>query len=112
MRLVERLADLLSRPDVTRRLGLIALGLAAVWGTRVHALYAGCLVLCLILAGASTSIVFPEIGVTADEAVNPIVRLTVATVLAISCLTPLLLAGTWAGRPQVAEASADEPAVP
>ena len=52
----------------------------------------------LTLAGASTSVVFTDIGVTDDEAVNPIVRLTAGTVLAISCLTPLLLAGVWAGR--------------
>ena len=93
-------------------IGLVAAILAAVWGRRSHAVYATVLVLLLTLAGASTSIVFPEIGVTADEAVNPIVRLTVATVLVISCLTPLLLAGVWIGRPPVDDASAEEPAVP
>lgn len=105
---LEVLGDV-ERWSLVPTVGLAAALLAALWGRRSHAVYAACLVLLLTLAGASTSIVFPEIGVTADEAVNPIVRLTVATVLAISCLTPLLLAGAWPGRPQVAEASADEP---
>ncbi len=76
--------------------GLVAVVLAALWGRRAHALYVVSLVTLLTVAGASTSVVFPEIGVTADEAVNPIVRLTAGTVLAISCFTPLLLAGVWA----------------
>ena len=91
--------------------GLVAVALAAVWGRRRHALYVASLVCLLTLAGASTSVVFPEIAVTADEAVNPIVRLTVATVLALSCLTPLLLAGVWAGRALPA-LGPDESAVP
>lgn len=86
------------RWSVVPTVGLAAIVLAAVWGRRSHAVFAGMLVLGLTLAGASTSVVFPEIGVTDDEAVNPIVRLTAGTVLAIACLTPLLLAGAWAGR--------------
>ena len=86
------------RWSVVPTVGLAAIVLAAVWGRRSHAVFAGMLVLGLTLAGASTSVVFPEIGVTDDEAVNPIVRLTAGTVLAIACLTPLLLAGVWAGR--------------
>jgi hypothetical protein len=84
--------------SVVPTVGLAAAVLALVWGRLAHAAFAMVLVLLLTLAGASTSVVFPEIGVTADEAVNPIVRLTAGTVLAISCLTPLLLAGVWAGR--------------
>ena len=83
--------------------GLVAVVLAAVWGRRRHALYVASLVGLLTLAGASTSVVFPEIAVTADEAVNPIVRLTVATVLSLSCLTPLLLAGVWTSRASASE---------
>ena len=86
------------RWSVVPTVGLAAVVLAAVWGRCSHAVFAGVLVVLLTLAGASTSVVFPEIGVTDDEAVNPVVRLTAGTVLAISCLTPLLLAGVWRGR--------------
>lgn len=96
---VDVLADA-DRWSLVPTIGLAAIVLAAVWGRRSHAAFAGTLVLLLTLAGASTSVVFPEIGVTDDEGVNPIVRLTAGTVLAISCLTPLLLAGVWAGRQQ------------
>lgn len=91
------LADM-DRWSVVPTVGLGAAVLAVIWGRRSHAAFAGVLVLLLTLAGASTSVVFPEIGVTDDEAVNPIVRVTAGTVLAISCLTPLLLAGVWADR--------------
>jgi hypothetical protein len=91
------LADV-DRWSVVPTVGIVAAVLAAVWGRRHHAAFAMTLVLLLTLAGASTSVVFPEIGITADEAVNPIVRVTAGTVLAISCLTPLLLAGVWADR--------------
>ncbi|MCZ7589063.1 MAG: hypothetical protein M5U27_09475 [Gaiella sp.] len=86
------------RWSVVPTIGLVAVVLAAVWGRRSHAAFAGVAVGLLTLAGASTSVVFPDIGVTADEAVNPIVRLTGGTVLLVACLTPLLLAGVWAGR--------------
>jgi hypothetical protein len=84
--------------SVVPTVGLAAVLLAAVWGSRAHAAFTGVLVVLLTLAGASTSVVFPEIAVTSDEAVNPIVRLTAATAIAFSCLTPLLLAGVWRGR--------------
>lgn len=86
------------RWSVVPTVGLVAVVLAAVWGRRSHATFAVVAVLLLTLAGASTSVVFPDIGVTDDEAVNPIVRLTAGTVLLVACLTPLLLAGVWAGR--------------
>lgn len=92
------------RWSVVPTVGLVAALLAALWGRRPHAAFAVTHVLLLTLAGASTSVVFPEIGVTADEAVNPIVRVTAGTVLAISCLTPLLLAGVWADRRRPDEA--------
>lgn len=84
--------------SVVPTVGLAAVLLAAVWGSRAHAAFTGVLVVLLTLAGASTSVIFPEIAVTSDEAVNPIVRLTAATAIAFSCLTPLLLAGVWRGR--------------
>ena len=100
------------RWSVAPTVGLVAIVLAAAWGRRAHAAFVAVLVLLLTLAGASTSVVFTDIGVTDDEAVNPIVRLTAGTVLAISCLTPLLLAGVWAGREgdsRARAASADPP---
>ena len=100
---VDVLADT-DRWSVVPTVGLAAAGLAALWGRRMHAAFAVTLVLLMTLAGASTSVVFPEIGVTDDEAVNPIVRLTAGTVLAVSCLTPLLLAGVWTGRPRAGKA--------
>lgn len=86
------------RWSVVPTVGLVAVVLAAIWGRRAHAAFVGVAVVLLTLAGASTSVVFPDIGVTDDEAVNPIVRLTAGTVLLVACLTPLLLAGVWAGR--------------
>jgi hypothetical protein len=86
------------RWSVVPTIGLAAVVLAAVFGSRRLAAFVGVLVVLLTLSGASTSVVFPDIAVTADEAVNPIVRLTAATVVTFSCLTPLLLAGVWRGR--------------
>lgn len=90
------------RWSVVPTVGLVAVALAALWGRRSHAAFAAVAVLLLTLAGASTSVVFPEIGVTDDEAVNPIVRLTAGTILLLACLTPVLLAGVWprSGRPE------------
>lgn len=87
------------RWSVVPTVALAAIVLAAIWGRRSHAAFAGAALLLLTLAGASTSVVFPDIGVTDDEAVNPIVRLTAGTILLASCLTPLLLAGVWPGCP-------------
>jgi len=100
------------RWSVVPTIGVAAVVLAAVWGRRSHAAYTGVLVALLTLAGASTSVVFTDIGVTDDEAVNPIVRLTAGTVLAMSCLTPLLLAGVWAGRAGRANVAAAPPDPP
>jgi len=100
------------RWSVVPTIGVASVVLAAVWGRRSHAAYTGVLVALLTLAGASTSVVFTDIGVTDDEAVNPIVRLTAGTVLAMSCLTPLLLAGVWAGRAGRANVAAAPPDPP
>ena len=42
---------------------------------------------------------YPELPITAEESVNPIVRYTGAIVLVAGCATPLLLARVWA-RPE------------
>lgn len=96
---VEVLSDT-ERWSLIPTIGLAAVVLAALWGRRAHAVFATSLVLLFTVAASSTSVVFPEVAVTDDEAVNPVVRLTAASVLAIAALTPLLLAGVWtrAGR--------------
>ena len=86
------------RWSVVPTVGLVAIVLAAAWGSRSQAAFAVVAAALVTLAGASTSVVFPDIGVTDDEAVNPIVRVTAGTVLLLACLTPVLLAGVWNGR--------------
>jgi hypothetical protein len=86
------------RWSIVPTVGLVAVVLAAIWGRRSHAAFVAVAVALITVAGASTSVVFPDIGVTDDEAVNPVVRLTAGTVLLVACFTPLLLAGVWAGR--------------
>lgn len=83
--------------SIVPTIGIAAIVLAAVWGVRTHALFGGVLLVGLVLGGvwatASTGV-----PVTANEALNPIVRYTAAAVLALGCLTPLLLEGVWRGR--------------
>jgi hypothetical protein len=74
----------------------IALAAAALWGDRRLTAFLG-LVLALVFAGGVWSTYgYPELPITADEAVNPIVRYTGAIVLLAGCATPLLLARVWA----------------
>ncbi len=83
--------------SIVPTIGIAALVLAGVWGVRTHAVFGGVLLVGLVLGGvwatASTGV-----PVTANEALNPIVRYTAAAVLALGCLTPLLLEGVWRGR--------------
>jgi hypothetical protein len=86
--------------SIVPTIGIAAIVLAAIWGVRTHALFGGVLLASLVLGGvwatASTGV-----PVTANEALNPIVRYTAAAVLALGCLTPLLLEGVWRGRARV-----------
>jgi hypothetical protein len=77
----------------------IALVAAAVWGDRRLAVFLG-IVFALVFAGGVWSTYgYPELPISADEAVNPIVRYTSAIVLLAGCATPLLLTRVWA-RPR------------
>ena len=61
-------------PDV--HLAIAAVVLAAIWGDRRLALFVGTLLVLLILGGAWVSAAFTDLPISADEAVNPIVRYT------------------------------------
>ena len=77
---------------------LVALGAAVVWGDRRLALFVGALLGIVFLGGAWVTYSFVEVPITADEALNPIVRYTGAVVLLAAAVTPLLLDSVWRGR--------------
>jgi hypothetical protein len=77
---------------------LVALGAALVWGDRRLALFIGMLLGIVFVGGAWVTYSFADIPITADEAVNPIVRYTGAVVLLAGAATPLLLDSVWRGR--------------
>ena len=80
----------------------IALVATVVWGDRRLALYLGSALVLAFLGGAWATFGYPELPLTADESVNPIVRYTGAVVLLAGCATPLLLASVWRGREEAA----------
>ncbi len=73
----------------------IALVVALFRGDRRLAGFTGALAALVVLGGAWITFAFAEMPITADEAVNPIVRYTGAAVLLASAFTPLLLASVW-----------------
>jgi hypothetical protein len=73
----------------------IAVLATAVWGDRNLALFLGVTLVLAFLGGAWTTWGYPEMPITANEAVNPIVRYTGALVLLAGAATPLLLASVW-----------------
>jgi hypothetical protein len=77
---------------------LVALAVSFLAGDRLLAVFSAALLGALFLGGAWVTYSFRDIPVTADEAVNPIVRYTGAIVLLGAGLLPLLLASTWRGR--------------
>ena len=79
-------------------ISVVAIVLAAIWGRRSLALFFGSLTLLVALGGAWASYSFTELPITANEALNPIVRYTASIVLVGACAAPLLLAGVWPGR--------------
>lgn len=74
---------------------LVALGAALVWGDRRLAAYLGGLLGLVFLGGAWVTYSYRDIPITANEALNPIVRYTGAIVLLAAVATPLLLASVW-----------------
>ena len=77
---------------------LIALAAAGIWGDRRLAAYVAALLGLLFLGGAWITYSFVDVPITADEALNPIVRYTGAIVLLAASVTPLLLDSVWRGR--------------
>jgi hypothetical protein len=76
-------------------LGVAAVVLASFRGHARQALFVGLLLALILLGGAWLTVAFPEFPVTADEALNPIVRFTGAAALLSAVAAPLLLAGVW-----------------
>jgi hypothetical protein len=86
--------------SVAPLVGLIALAATAVWGDRLLAAYAGAVGAAVFLGGAWITFSYADLPISADEAVNPIVRYTGALVLLAGAFVPLLLASAWRGRPE------------
>ena len=76
----------------------IAMLATLVWGDRRLALFLGAVLVLAFLGGAWATFGYPELPITSDEAVNPIVRYTGALVLLAGAATPLLLASVWRGE--------------
>jgi hypothetical protein len=79
---------------------LIAVGVSLWAGDRLVAAFAGALLGLLFLGGAWVTYSLPDLPITENEALNPIVRYTGAIVLLGACLLPLLLESAWRGRPE------------
>jgi hypothetical protein len=86
-------------------LGIAAVALAAIWGNRRLALFLGTLLMLLVLGGAWVSAAFTDLPISADEAVNPIVRYTGGIALLAAIAAPVLLAGVWTRSKHEAEAA-------
>jgi hypothetical protein len=75
-------------------LGLLAIVVALVSGTRQLSLYAFALFALAIVAFAWTTWAFPSLPITKDPALNPMPRLTGGLVFPLSAMLPVLLAGS------------------
>lgn len=84
--------------SVVPLIALVALGAAAIWGDRRLALFTGLLLGVVFVGGAWVTYSYVDIPITADEALNPIVRYTGGVVLLAAAVTPLLLDSVWRGR--------------
>jgi hypothetical protein len=102
---VDRLADALrlsldvlfdtSLWSIVPAVGVAAIALALVAGSRLLGTLVALLLGLVVLGGAWITFSYAELPISADEATNPIVRYTGAPVLLCAALTPLLLAGVW-----------------
>ena len=79
---------------------LVAVGAAFVWGDRRVAAFLAAVLGLVFLGGAWVTYAFRELPITADEALNPIVRYTGGIVLLAAVATPLLLASVWRSGPE------------
>jgi len=87
-----------TRWSVVPIVALIAVGAALAWGDRRVAGYLAALLGLVFLGGAWVTYSYRDIPITADEALNPIVRYTGAIVLLAAVATPVLLASVWRSR--------------
>ncbi len=81
--------------SVVPMVGVIAIALALVWGRRAQGVFALGLLTLIVLGGAWITTAYTELPVTANEALNPIVRYTAAEVILLACLAPVLLEQVW-----------------
>jgi hypothetical protein len=70
---------------------VLALAFAFAWGSRRQAAYLAAVSILVVLGGAWVTFSYTDLAVTADEALNPIVRYTGALVLLAAAAMPLLL---------------------
>jgi hypothetical protein len=84
--------------SVTPLVLLLAIAVAFVWGDRRLAAFFTVLTVVVFLGGAWVTYSYADIPITADEALNPIVRYTAAMVLLAAVAMPLLVASAWRGR--------------
>jgi hypothetical protein len=68
---------------------------AAIWGDRRQALLVGIVAAAIVLGGVWITVAYPDLPITSDEALNPIVRYLGAVALFGAVTIPLLLAGVW-----------------
>lgn len=76
---------------------VLALAAAFTWGDRRLAAFVAALTTAVFAGGAWVTYAYPSLPITADEAVNPIVRYTGALILVGAAMMPLLVASTWDG---------------
>ena len=84
-----------TRWSVVPIVALIAVAAALVWGDRRVAGFLAAVLGVVFLGGAWVTYSYRDIPITADEALNPIVRYTGAIVLLAAASMPLLLASIW-----------------
>lgn len=70
---------------------VLALAIAFAWGSRRQAAFLGAVAGLVLLGGAWVTYSYTDLAVTADEALNPIVRYTGALALLAAVAMPLLL---------------------
>ena len=84
-----------TRWSVLPIVALIAVAAALVWGDRRVAGFLAAVLGVVFLGGAWVTYSYRDVPITADEALNPIVRYTGAIVLLAAASMPLVLASVW-----------------
>jgi hypothetical protein len=80
---------------------LLALAAGLAWGDRRLGAYFAVVLGTAFLGGAWVTYSYADIPITANEALNPIVRYTGALVVLAAAAMPLLLASVWTrGAPE------------